>query len=525
MRARMSVQFRPTFSRHVLGLGIILFLAVGSRPEACSLDALETCKKSDARVKQDTPNAEDAEQLRKLAEYYRDAPEPIQNHALAIKYFQSAAQAGDLWSMKELSEMLLNGEGIPANPKCGVALLAHAAGSGLAGSSLNTLGDYYRSTGSYDKALDAYQRASSAGEVWAMKSLAEMLFQGEGTSSDPKRAISLLEQAKDKGLIGPSLYALGIYFQSIGQSAKALKAYQEASDAGEVWATFGLAQLLLSGEGVAPDTRKAIVLFRKAPEGGLRGQSYLAMGLYYRGVGKFAKAMDAFQVASDAGQSAATQALAEMLFKGEGTRPNVKRAIALLQAANLPIPNAQSIPDPPSTYTGQRTTIADIMKTAFDAGFQSEPKLLSAVAVAISESGLWTAARNWQPDRGYRPRRDKIDVEGPRSAWSDDKRQLHSDRGLWQISSFWYPNYSDIEMDDPPTAAAAAYEVSKSGTQFSSWDSYRSGYAQSLFDKSVDGWPALRPLVIEFLASKESVEAREPEWTECLSNPEFAASD
>ena len=516
----------PASKLHLLSclaaMAAVWWLGAAEAAEACTLDELNACINADPAAAErllldDVSVRRGAEELKRLGDFYLGAPPPFQDLSLALEYYQESARSGDVWAMKRLAELLLRGEGTPADPKCAVSLLEEAAGSGLVGPSFNTLGDYYRSTNDYTQALDAYSKASAEGEVWAMKSMADMLFKGEGVEIDSKRAIELLEEASAKGLEGPSLYALGTYYRSIGELPKALDAYRQASNAGEVWAMVGQADMLLKGEGAATNPHEALTLLQQAAAGGLVGPSYLAIGIYHRRAGDFAKAILAFQEASDAGETTATQALAEMLFKGEGTEADPEQATAILEKANLPVPNANLVPDPPSTYTGTRLKIGSLVSLAYAAGFRTEEQLLTAVAVAISESGLWTSARNWQPHRGYRPAGDKVTVVGPDSAWSKKKnRQLHSDRGLWQVASFWWPQYSDEDMDNPTKAASAAFVVSESGTDFSNWDSYRSGYAQSLFDKSVDGWPALRPVVVSFLESLEWVEIPKVDWMTCL---------
>jgi TPR repeat protein len=511
---------RPLFKLIAIA-ALLWFNAVGAT-RACTLDELNACVNADPaaaeRLLLERLSAfRGAEELRRLGDFYLNARPPFQDFSLAIEYYEESARGGDVWALKGLAEMLLKGEGTPSDPRCAVSLLEEAAKSGLVGPSSNTLGDYYRSTNDFTLALDAYSKASDVGEVWAMKSLADMLFKGEGTEADPRRAVELLEQASAMGLKGPAFYALGTYYRSIGEFPTALEAYRQASGVGEVWAMASQADMLLKGEGAAADPEEALELLRQAATGGLVGQSYLAIGEHHRRVGDFEMALLAFQKASDAGETAATQALAEMLYKGEGTEADPERAAALLEKANLPVPSSDLVPDPPSTYTGTRLKIGDVVSLAFAAGFQTEEQLLTAVAVAISESGLWTSARNWQPHRGYRPSVHKITVPGPEAAWSKTKiRQLHSDRGLWQIASFWWPQYSDAEVDDPTKAASLAFVVSRNGTNFSDWDSYRSGYAQSLFDKSVDGWPALRPVVISFLDSLELVEPSDVNWMACL---------
>ena len=158
----------------------------------------------------------------------------------------------------------------------------------------------------------------------------------------------------------------------------------------------------------------------------------------------------------------------------------------------------KNLVDPPSTLTGRKLSILHVMQISYAAGFQSEEQLVAATAIAISESGLWSAARNWHPEQGYRPAADPITVEGPSIAWSNGQ-QIHSDRGIWQFASFWHPQYSDAVVDDPKIAAILAYELSEGGTNFTLWESYSNQSAQVLFDQPFDGWPALRPLVKRFL--------------------------
>jgi LysM repeat protein len=93
-------------------------------------------------------------------------------------------------------------------------------------------------------------------------------------------------------------------------------------------------------------------------------------------------------------------------------------------------------------------------------------------------------------------------VQGPGWVYSGDGRQLHADRGLWQISSQWWPQYGDATVDDPYQAARLVYTISKAGTDFNPWDTYRGGAAQRHWDNAVDGWPALRPEVQAFLRNR-----------------------
>lgn len=141
------------------------------------------------------------------------------------------------------------------------------------------------------------------------------------------------------------------------------------------------------------------------------------------------------------------------------------------------------------------------MQAAYQAGFHAEGQLLAVTSIAIAESSLRPRARNWHPEYGFRPRRDVLGVAGGAEVRSAEGRQLHSDRGIWQISSHSWPQYTDAQCDNARTAARLAFSISESGSNFLPWDTYKDGDAQDHYDRRVDGWPPVRPLVREFLSS------------------------
>lgn len=150
-----------------------------------------------------------------------------------------------------------------------------------------------------------------------------------------------------------------------------------------------------------------------------------------------------------------------------------------------------------------KLTVAGVLPYAYAAGFRTETQLATAASIAIAESSLNTHARKWHPEYGYRPRSALIGVQGPASVWnSTHTQQLHSDRGLWQISSRAWPNYSDAQTDDPTRAAALAWTLSKHGANFSPWHVYTAGLSQRHLNAAVNGFPAVLPIVRTFLASK-----------------------
>lgn len=134
------------------------------------------------------------------------------------------------------------------------------------------------------------------------------------------------------------------------------------------------------------------------------------------------------------------------------------------------------IPPPPSIfiepYPNRQLTIAQVLSILPAAGFVAKDQRLTVLAIGIAESGLHTAARNVHPEYGGA-----------------------ADRGIWQISAHSWPQYSDLSCDTPTLAADIVFALSNGGTNFTPWDTFKSGAAQRHYDTAFDGWPALRPLV------------------------------
>ena len=179
----------------------------------------------------------------------------------------------------------------------------------------------------------------------------------------------------------------------------------------------------------------------------------------------------------------------------------VTGAVALATLAGvIHTASAASTADPASTYAGTHLTVQQAAQFAYTAGFHSENSLLAVVAIGIAESGLVSQTRNWHPEYGYRPAADDITVQGPTSVWNGNQ-QMQSDRGAWQISSHWWPQYTDAQTDNPATAAKLMFSISHNGTDFSPWDTYQSGAAQKYYDGAQNGFPALRPIVDQVIAA------------------------
>ncbi len=72
----------------------------------------------------------------------------------------------------------------------------------------------------------------------------KVIMKGEGTEADPTRAIGLYEEAAAGGLTGPASLALGLYFRTHDEAAKARAALQTAAAAGESEAKLALGEML-----------------------------------------------------------------------------------------------------------------------------------------------------------------------------------------------------------------------------------------------------------------------------------------
>jgi len=147
------------------------------------------------------------------------------------------------------------------------------------------------------------------------------------------------------------------------------------------------------------------------------------------------------------------------------------------------VPGGTACPtaDPASTYAGRTLSVNETLQAAYDAGFRTVPQLQAVVGIGRAESSLVSQTRNWHIEYGCRPATDAIGVQGPASAWNGNHtRQLHSDRGIFQISSWWWPMYTDAVTDDPAGAARAMWAISDHGANFSLWDTWKNGAAQPL---------------------------------------------
>lgn len=178
--------------------------------------------------------------------------------------------------------------------------------------------------------------------------------------------------------------------------------------------------------------------------------------------------------------------------------------LGIRKGARIDVPDV-FVPNPPATLAGPRLwPPQNLLPYLWQAGFATEQQLLNALSIAVGESGLYTKARNWLPSQGFRPGTDVIGVWGPTAAWNvDHSQQGSSDRGLFQVNWYYHKQFTDRQCDDPEIACQTLWTMTGGGKDWRAWG-FGAGaehYSQ-YWDTAAHGYPALRPLVQAFLATK-----------------------
>jgi hypothetical protein len=109
--------------------------------------------------------------------------------------------------------------------------------------------------------------------------------------------------------------------------------------------------------------------------------------------------------------------------------------------------NALAYSSPIDRGSAPALTLSELRAVAARAGFSGQG-LDIAVAVALAESGGYPGA------------------VGDKNAGGS--------YGLWQVNVRWHPEYKDTPdaLLDPDANAAAAFKISKGGTDWSAWSTY-----------------------------------------------------
>lgn len=310
-----------------------------------------------------------------LADMYRISTTPAFDPAKARLIFEQFAPT-DNNAAKRLADMMVKGEGMPADFSGGVALL-ESLKTRNDFSGLITIGDYYqRGTGTAidgakaaqyfqqaaengirdgrvrlaqiqragliglpadpAAALASFRLAAEAGDINSRRTVAEMTARGEGTQADVAAAIAMLEAAAADGdasawsTIG-DFYSRGdvVYWDA----PQALEYYSRAAQAGQVNGLIRSAEIYRGGlPGFPADMEKAVAFYEQAIAlGDLSAKRSLADLLLNGGNGLDAdpdRAVALLEEGIASGDASAAQQLGNIFSSGRPLDPDYDRAMA-----------------------------------------------------------------------------------------------------------------------------------------------------------------------------------------------------
>lgn len=106
----------------------------------------------------------------------------------------------------------------------------------------------------------------------------------------------------------------------------------------------------------------------------------------------------------------------------------------------------------------------EIAAFAYDAGFRLN-RLVMAVTIALAESNGYRHARHVYVDKN-----DEI---------------IYTDRGIWQLHSYWHSEVNNKCAYDPACAAKQIYRITDGGRKWGQWASFTSGVYKNYRKKAI----------------------------------------
>lgn len=275
----------------------------------------------------------------KLAPMFLDVA-VIKDPVKAAAAFQKAVDGDNTNAMLALARLLSSDDGIPTDGPRALALIENAIKLGEDYYGYVALGDLYIAKTSIrdpQKAVEAYNRAVKLDNSGAMIKLAVLLTKGDvGLDAAPTKAKALLEKAIVLKNVTYAADALGDFYLEdtpFRSPEKAVESYQRAADEGNTWSMIKLADLLITGDKVAPDLERARHLLEKVVAAGnpwgaeMLGDLFLA-DTPFRDPNQAAAA---YLMAADNNITGPMVKLAQMLIDGKEIPKSDERAAALLE--------------------------------------------------------------------------------------------------------------------------------------------------------------------------------------------------
>lgn len=286
--------------------------------------------------------ANNAGALTGLGELYlngaRNTPKDV---PLAAEYFERAADTGDAWGMFQLASLLINGEGVERDVDRAVALLEEVSKGGDPWV-LITLGDLYAKglVEPPEKAIPYFEEAAATGNTAALTRLAQAYQSGLGAvAADQAKAREYWEEAVAKG---DSFASINLAQLLLGDGDKAsvdraVGLLDAGAARGEAWPATILADLLVRGDKVPQDAKRAVALLRPLADEGNPAARVALSDIYAKGAGDVAtdpvRAFALIEAAYEQGEAQAVSRLGFMLVRGQGVKQDVLRGLDVLEKA------------------------------------------------------------------------------------------------------------------------------------------------------------------------------------------------
>ena len=191
------------------------------------------------------------------------------NFAKALKLYLKAAKKGNYWGYCFAGDMLMHGDGVPADTAQAIKLYTDGADIGDANSQYRLAGCYSTGTGVVPNPKTAfiyYKAAADNGYTMAKTGLALCYITGKGTPMNKTEGINLLEKCANEGDVGASFHLGQLYQQNeeLKDYSKAIFWYNKSRESSLPHACLQLAIMYAKGQGTEVDYMKAHQLIREA---------------------------------------------------------------------------------------------------------------------------------------------------------------------------------------------------------------------------------------------------------------------
>jgi TPR repeat protein len=249
---------------------------------------------------------------------------------------RDAAHAGMTGAQIAYGQMLLDGSHVERNVAQACSWFAKAAESNDL-DALNMLGRCHENgwgvLPDFDRAAGYFEQAANKGHVWAKVNLAQILMR-KGRPEDRARCFALFQEAADAGNL-KAMNSLARFLEEgwagVPDPDGATALYTRAAEAGDHWAQFNLATILLRREDPSEATRwlkSAVAIsdngFRRRVAPMLLSQPQQAI----RQTG-----LEALALCADAGDPTDLYAYGVALVEGVDGQPDPKRGFMILERA------------------------------------------------------------------------------------------------------------------------------------------------------------------------------------------------